>query len=180
MEETHRTEPKKPVDLLEQESLTRFDRNRKNKNGGDGNNGNGNGNNGGNRNKKKKKTPNNRPQGGEQSAAPQQQEQPRQQGDENGRKEMKDVHNGIATTVNVLTTTSPNLREINLLKMTSLLKNKTKTLRYIILLFIVSALGACDKQTVYHAFQSIPQEGWKRQDTLLLMSLYPIRKLTTN
>ena len=82
LEETHHTEPKKPVDLLEQESLTRFDRNRKNKNGGDGNNGNGNGNNGGNRNKKKKKTPNNRPQGGEQSAAPQQQEQPRQQGDE--------------------------------------------------------------------------------------------------
>lgn len=82
LEETHRTEPKKPVDLLEQESLTRLDRNRKNKNGGDGNNGNGNGNNGGNRNKKKKKTPNNRPQGGEQSAAPQQQEQPRQQGDE--------------------------------------------------------------------------------------------------
>ena len=82
LEETHRTEPKKPVDLLEQESLTRFDRNGKNKNGGDGNNGNGNGNNGGNRNKKKKKTPNNRPQGGEQSAAPQQQEQPRQQGDE--------------------------------------------------------------------------------------------------
>ena len=82
LEETHRTEPKKPVDLLEQESLTRFDRNRKNKNGGDGNNGNGNGNNGGNRNKKKKKTPNNRPPGGEQSAAPQQQEQPRQQGDE--------------------------------------------------------------------------------------------------
>ena len=82
LEETHRTEPKKPVDLLEQESLTRCDRNRKNKNGGDGNNGNGNGNNGGNRNKKKKKTPNNRPQGGEQSAAPQQQEQPRQQGDE--------------------------------------------------------------------------------------------------
>ena len=82
LEETHRTEPKKPVDLLEQESLTRFDRNRKNKNGGDGNNGNGNGNNGGNRNKKKKKTPNNRPQSGEQAAAPQQQEQPRQLGDE--------------------------------------------------------------------------------------------------
>ena len=82
LEETHRTEPKKPVDLLEQESLTRFDRNRKNKNSGDGNNGNGNGNNGGNRNKKKKKTPNNRPQSGEQAAAPQQQEQPRQLGDE--------------------------------------------------------------------------------------------------
>ena len=82
LEETHRTEPKKPVDLLEQESLTRFDRNRKNKNSGDGNNGNGNGNNGGNRNKKKKKTPNTRPQSGEPAAAPQQQEQPRQQGDE--------------------------------------------------------------------------------------------------
>ena len=52
LEETHRTEPKKPVDLLEQESLTRFDRNRNNK---DGNNG--------NRNKKKRKGNNdNRPQ----------------------------------------------------------------------------------------------------------------------
>lgn len=82
LEETHRAEPKKPVDLLEQESLTRFDRNRKNKNSGDGNNGNGNGNNNGNRNKKKKKNTNNRPQGGEQSAAPQEQERPRQQGDD--------------------------------------------------------------------------------------------------
>lgn len=60
LEETRRTESKKPVDLLEQESLTRFDR-RKNK-GGD-NNGGGNGNNAnGNRNKKKKKGNNNRPQ----------------------------------------------------------------------------------------------------------------------
>lgn len=59
LEETRRTESKKPVDLLEQESLTRFDR-RKNK-GGD-NNGGGNGNSAnGNRNKKKKKTNNNRP-----------------------------------------------------------------------------------------------------------------------
>ena len=37
IEETHRSEPKKPVDLLEQESLTRFDRSRKGKSGGDGN-----------------------------------------------------------------------------------------------------------------------------------------------
>lgn len=58
LEETHRTESKKPVDLLEQESLTRFDR-RKNK-GGDNNGGNGNSANG-NRNKKKKKPNNNRP-----------------------------------------------------------------------------------------------------------------------
>ena len=66
-------ESKKPIDLLEQESLTRFDRNRKNKNSGDGNNGNGNNN--GNRNKKKKKSSNNRPQGSEQPATPQPQEQ---------------------------------------------------------------------------------------------------------
>ncbi|WP_300877833.1 regulatory iron-sulfur-containing complex subunit RicT [uncultured Bacteroides sp.] len=78
-EDARRTEPKKPVDLLEQESLTRFDRNRKNKNSGEGNNGN----NGGNRNKKKKKSPNNRPQqGGEQPAAPQQPKQPKQQVDD--------------------------------------------------------------------------------------------------
>ena len=50
--------------------------------------------------------------------------------------------------------------------MTNRFKNKTKHLKYIILLFIVGALGACDKQTVYHAFRSVPQEGRKRQDTL--------------
>ena len=66
IEETHRTEPKKPVDLLEQESLTRFDRNRKGRNGGERNGGNGNENN--NRNKKKKKS-GNRPQGGQQPPA---------------------------------------------------------------------------------------------------------------
>lgn len=93
IEETHRPEPKKPVDLLEQESLTRFDRSRKGRNGGDNRNSNGgNGENGGNgnggndnRNKKKKRPNNNRPQGNEQSAPqvkgqPRQGEQPRQQG----------------------------------------------------------------------------------------------------
>ena len=49
LEAENKQEPKKPIDLLEQESLTRFDRS-KNK---DGNN---------NRNKKKKKGNNNRPQ----------------------------------------------------------------------------------------------------------------------
>ena len=76
LEETHRTEPKKPVDLLEQESLTRFDRNRKGRNGGERNGGNGNENN--NRNKKKKKS-GNRPQGGEQPAAIQANNQGEQQ-----------------------------------------------------------------------------------------------------
>ena len=47
LEEERKAEPKKPIDLLEQESVTRFDRSRNNTN----------------RNKKKKKgTPNNRPQ----------------------------------------------------------------------------------------------------------------------
>ena len=53
IEETHRSEPKKPVDLLEQESLTRFDRSRKGKSGGDGN---GNENSNNSRNKRKKKS----------------------------------------------------------------------------------------------------------------------------
>ena len=53
LEEEHKQEPKKPVDLVEQESLTRFDRDRRRKEGKEGGEG-------GNRNKKKKK--NNRPQ----------------------------------------------------------------------------------------------------------------------
>ena len=78
IEETHRSEPKKPVDLLEQESLTRFDRSRKSKSGGDGNGGENSNN---SRNKRKKKSGNGRPQGGEQQGAPQsnnQREQSRQ------------------------------------------------------------------------------------------------------
>ena len=78
IEETHRSEPKKPVDLLEQESLTRFDRSRKGKSGGDSN---GNENSNNSRNKRKKKSGNGRPQGGEQQGAPQsnnQREQSRQ------------------------------------------------------------------------------------------------------
>lgn len=50
--------------------------------------------------------------------------------------------------------------------MISLLKNKRFYLRSMFLLFIVSAFCACDKHTVYHAFQSVPTEGWFRQDTL--------------
>lgn len=69
-EDSQRPEAKKPVDLLEQESLTRFDRNRKNKNGGE-NNGRHNGENNDGRNKKKKKNNNGngRPQNGEQQDA---------------------------------------------------------------------------------------------------------------
>lgn len=77
-EETHRPEPKKPVDLLEQESLTRFDRSRRGRNGGENNRGGGDGgNNNSNRNKKKKKSNNSRPQGSEQAAG-----QPNNQGEQ--------------------------------------------------------------------------------------------------
>ena len=85
-EEARASEPKKPVDLLEQESVTRFDRSRKNKNENNGNGGNNSNGGNGNRNKKKKKQaqPGNRPaQDNEPQAAPQakdaQQRPPKQQ-----------------------------------------------------------------------------------------------------
>ena len=68
-EDTSREESKKSVDLLEQESLTRFDRSKKNKNGKDGNEG--------NKNKKNKK--NNRPAEGEQQATANRQPNPKGQ-----------------------------------------------------------------------------------------------------
>ena len=70
IEEAHRVENKKTSDLLEQESVTRFDRNRKGK--GDNENKEANSS---NRSKKKKKSNANRPQGNGQAAAPQPQEQ---------------------------------------------------------------------------------------------------------
>ena len=45
-------------------------------------------------------------------------------------------------------------------------KNKTSLLKSLILLFIASLYTACDEQTVYHSFQSLPTEGWQRNDTL--------------
>ena len=50
--------------------------------------------------------------------------------------------------------------------MKNLLKNKTSLLKSLILLFIASFHTACDEQTVYHSFQSLPTEGWQRNDTL--------------
>ena len=77
VEEARQVEPKKPIDLLEQESLTRFDRSRKGKNGGE-NNGGGNGNGGNNNRKKKKKGNPNQP--GDQQSRPRPQSEPRSQG----------------------------------------------------------------------------------------------------
>ena len=77
VEEARQVEPKKPIDLLEQESLTRFDRSRKGKNSGE-NNGDGNGNSGNNNRKKKKKGNPNQP--GDQQSRPRPQGEPRPQG----------------------------------------------------------------------------------------------------
>lgn len=51
--------------------------------------------------------------------------------------------------------------------MVNRLKNNGIIRKCILVLFIAGAFSACDEQTVYHAFRSIPQAGWQRQDTLL-------------
>lgn len=76
------------------------------------------------------------------------------------------VNNGTITTVVRPVTISPNLKVKDLPKMTNQLKNRNLCLKGIILLFVASLLSACDKQTVYHSFQSLPTEGWLREDTL--------------
>ncbi|WP_291529078.1 gliding motility lipoprotein GldH [Bacteroides sp. UBA939] len=39
-------------------------------------------------------------------------------------------------------------------------------LKSLILLFVASFFIACDKQVVYHVYQSLPADGWRKQDTL--------------
>ena len=175
IEETHRSEPKKPVDLLEQESLTRFDRSRKGKSGSDGNGGENSNN---SRNKRKKKSGNGRPQGGSRVLRnpTTRENNPGKTGNRDRNKTGKhpnkvnsnkaNVNNGTITTVVRPVTISPNLKVKDLPKMTNQLKNRNLCLKGIILLFVASLLSACDKQTVYHSFQSLPTEGWLREDTL--------------
>lgn len=50
--------------------------------------------------------------------------------------------------------------------MKSLLKNKRFLQKSLILLFVASLFMACDKQVVYHVYQSLPTDGWHRKDTL--------------
>lgn len=50
--------------------------------------------------------------------------------------------------------------------MTNPLKNRNLLLKSLILLLAASLFGACDKQKVYHAYQSLPDEGWRQTDTL--------------
>lgn len=98
----------------------------------------------------------------------------------NEHKEMRDARNGTTITASALTTTNLNPKGINLFEMTNRFKNKTKHLKYIILLFIVGALGACDKQTVYHASGLFPKKVGKDRTHCFLMSLCPTHRLTTN
>ena len=43
----------------------------------------------------------------------------------------------------------------------------------IILLSAASLLSACNGQTVYHAYQSLPEQGWLRTDTLCFSVAVP-------
>ena len=63
-------------------------------------------------------------------------------------------------------TIHPDHKERNQPEMKNQPKNKTSLLKSLILLFIASLYTACDEQTVYHSFQSLPTEGWQRNDTL--------------
>lgn len=45
--------------------------------------------------------------------------------------------------------------------MKSLLRNSILTMA------VAAALSACDDHTLYHSYQSIPEKGWNKSDTLL-------------
>ena len=212
LEEEKKPEPRKPVDLLEQESVTRFDRSRNNKEGG----------NNANRNNKKKKKGNNnngnRPQqqaeGGNRPQQPQRENENRPQQPEDGnrgerdititttgtedrtkdgttktdvRKEdqIRNVHkdrNGRIRNVrsnktvnanskdrnvkNVVPTTSVLLgrKEIRIRRNSQLMKSLLKN--SILSLFSACLLTACNEHTVYHSYQSLPDNGWGKSDTL--------------
>lgn len=57
--------------------------------------------------------------------------------------------------------------------MKSLLKHNSLLWKSLILLFVASLHVACDKQVVYHAFQSLPTDGWSQQDTLFFTVMVP-------
>lgn len=216
-------ESKKPIDLLEQESLTRFDRNRNNK---DGNNG--------NRNKKKRKGNNdNRPQAqAEGGNRPQQPQRGRTRIVPNRQRtateEKEETEKIVRETITIITGTEdrikdgimrtdvrkedrirnvhrirtvrriksvrriengnsnrnvlkirnarrnkednptrnvfPDLKEIRIKRnrkiMKSLLRNS------LFCLFGACLMAACNENTVYHSYQSLPNEGWGKSDTL--------------
>lgn len=50
--------------------------------------------------------------------------------------------------------------------MKSRFRNNRWELKCILTLFVVSTIIACDKQTIYHTFQPIPNGEWQQKDTL--------------
>ena len=81
-------------------------------------------------------------------------------------KAISDGENNPGVTNPSAPTIHPDHKERNQPEMKNLLKNKTSLLKSLILLFIASFHTACDEQTVYHSFQSLPTEGWQRNDTV--------------
>ena len=219
IEEEKKPEPKKPIDLLEQESVTRFDRSRNNKDGG----------NNANRNNKKKKKGNNnsnnngnRPQqqaeGGNRPQQPQRENDNRPQSSENGNRgkeitvrettittgtedrirdgttktdvrkgdrtknvrKVRNVHkdrnarsnktaNGNSKDRNVrnavlIRSVLPDRKEIRIRRNCQIMKSLLKNSLFV--LFSACLLTACNENTVYHSYQSLPDEGWEKSDTL--------------
>ena len=179
LEEERKAEPKKPIDLLEQESVTRFDRSRNNSK--EGNNA--------NRNKKKKKgTPNNnRPQqqveGTNRPQQPQRENEGRPQPAENGnrgdRENRPRNNNNNRNRGQNQGRNNENRRperrqerpqnqedrkdtqiKRNRKIMKSLLRNS------LFCLLGICLMAACNENTVYHSYQSLPDEGWGKSDTL--------------
>ena len=68
---------------------------------------------------------------------------------------------------------NPTNKQRNLPEMKHLPKHKKLLRKSLTLLFIASLFMACDKQTVYHTFQSLPTEGWQRKDTLSFQVTVP-------
>lgn len=68
---------------------------------------------------------------------------------------------------------NPTNKQRNLPEMKHLHKHKKFLRKNLTLLFIASLFIACDKQTVYHNFQSLPTEGWQREDTLSFQVAVP-------
>ena len=213
LEEEKKPEPRKPVDLLEQESVTRFDRSRNNKEGG----------NNANRNNKKKKKGNNNNGNSKQKAAivrnnlngrmktARSSQKTATEGKETTAREItitttgtedrtkdgttktdvrkedqiRNVHkdrNGRIRNVrsnktvnanskdrnvkNVVPTTSVLLgrKEIRIRRNSQLMKSLLKN--SILSLFSACLLTACNEHTVYHSYQSLPNKGWGKSDTL--------------
>ena len=214
LEEEKKPEPRKPVDLLEQESVTRFDRSRNNKEGG----------NNANRNNKKKKTiitetARNSKQkaaivrnnlNGKMKTARNSQKTATEGKETTAREititttgtedrtkdgttktdvrkedQIRNVHkdrNGRIRNVrsnktvnanskdrnvkNVVPTTSVLLgrKEIRIRRNSQLMKSLLKN--SILSLFSACLLTACNEHTVYHSYQSLPNKGWGKSDTL--------------